>query len=152
MAEGRGALVAAVSALPAPSPLVIAATADCTLRLLDARLCTYVNELKLSASPGGIVRCVTAAPSGLWIAAGLGSGIIVVLDARTGIILASWKAHEGELLQLIAADDNTLISSSLDQAISAWNPNEGRLLFQLPGYKFYMINSLRHVRLKDRNL
>lgn len=34
-------------ALPAPSSCILAATTDSTLRLLDTRLCVYINQLKV---------------------------------------------------------------------------------------------------------
>lgn len=34
------------------------------------------------------------------MAAGFSSGFIVLLDARTGLVLKGWPAHEGDILQM----------------------------------------------------
>lgn len=51
-------------------------------------------------NPSGLIRCLAIAPSGNWVAAGQSSGSITVLDTRTGLVVASWRAHEGEVLQV----------------------------------------------------
>ncbi|KAK3930332.1 WD repeat-containing protein 81 [Frankliniella fusca] len=122
-----------LKALPAPSPAILAATTDSTLRLLDARLSLYVNQLKVSLTPVGLVRCMAIGPSGFWAAVGQSSGFLTILDIRTGLIIASWKGHEGEVLQLVAINDTTLVSSSLDQTVSVWNAVDGKLRFHLRG-------------------
>lgn len=82
-------------------------------------------------SPAGLIRCIAVGPSGYWVAVGQSSGSLTVLDIRTGMVLASWKGHEGEVLQLVAASDNILVSSSLDQTVSAWAAIDGRLNFHM---------------------
>ena len=69
-------------------------------RFLDVRKATYTHDFKCSTAPAGLMRCVTASPDGNWVAVGYSSGIISVVDTRTGLLLASWKGHEGELLQV----------------------------------------------------
>jgi len=70
-------------------------------------------------------------PSGHWVAVGQSSGYLTILDMRTGMVLASWKGHEGEVLQLVAASDNILVSSSLDQTVSVWTAADGKLSFHM---------------------
>ena len=48
----------------------------------------------------GLVRCLTAGSNGYWVAAGHSSGILSLIDLRTGMLLSSWKGHEGEVLQV----------------------------------------------------
>ena len=48
----------------------------------------------------GLIRCTTVSPDGNWIAVGFSSGVLSILDARSGILTASWKAHDGEILQV----------------------------------------------------
>lgn len=93
---------------------------------------------QVSINPSGLVRCIAVSPSGYWIASGQSSGFITVLDTRTGLVLSSWRAHDGEVLQLIASDDNTLISSSLDQNTSVWNIYEGKLRHHMRYTIFYL--------------
>lgn len=53
---------------------------------------------QVSLTPVGLVRCVAIGPSGYWAAVGQSSGFLTILDIRTGLVIASWKGHEGEVL------------------------------------------------------
>lgn len=123
--------VSVVKTYPAPSPLVLAGTAESTLKIIDARTFSYVNEWKVSPSSSGSVRCIAVSPSGSWIAVGLSSGQLTLFDGRTGTIISSWKATDGELLQLNAPNEEQIISSSLDHNICVWSSLDGSLLFHM---------------------
>ena len=123
--------VSIVRTYPTPSNLILAGTADTTIKAIDSRICDYILEWKLTTTPAGSVRCLTISPSAKWIAVGLPAGQITLLDARTGMILSSWKASDGELLQMQAPSDNELIVSSLDNSVTAWNISSGTLLYSL---------------------
>lgn len=123
--------VTVVRTIPAPSSLVICGTADASIKTIDTRTFNYINEWKISSTPTGSVRCMAISPNGIWIAVGLSSGQITIIDAKSGIIIASWKANDGELLQLVAPNEQQLISSSLDHSISVWSSSDGSLLFQM---------------------
>ena len=136
--SGRYPTVTAMKTLPTQSVLV-AATAEGTLRLLDTRSpLTYQHELKISPVAAGLVRCLTTGPNGHWVAAGHSSGILSLVDIRTGGLLAHWKGHEGEVLQVSGwaspgSSQQHLISSSLDQSVSVWSADDGKLRFHLRG-------------------
>lgn len=124
--------VSVVKTYPAPSALILAGTADATLRMIDARTVSYVNEWKLSMiQASGSVRCIAIAPSGKWIAVALSTGQISLIDGQTGMLIAAWKPTDGELLQLMALNENQLISTSLDHSICVWSTLDGTLLYQL---------------------
>ncbi|GAB0095291.1 WD repeat-containing protein 81 [Sergentomyia squamirostris] len=123
--------VSVVRTFPAPSALVLAGTADASVKIIDARDISYAIDWKLTQNATGSVRCMAVSPSGTWIAVGLSSGQLTVLDSRTGMVMATWRPHDGELLQLAAPDDHQLISSSLDHSIAVWNAHDGSLLFHL---------------------
>ncbi|KAK0085374.1 hypothetical protein PV325_005325 [Microctonus aethiopoides] len=125
-----------VNALATTSTLpttLLVATTDITLRVIDCRTFQYVNEMKVSMNPTGLIRCIAIAPSGHWVALGQASGFLTILDIRTGLIIASWKGHECEILQLDAVNETTIISSSLDQTIAVWSAIDGKLKFHLKG-------------------
>ncbi|KAL5564623.1 hypothetical protein UlMin_027787 [Ulmus minor] len=61
----------------------------------------------------------SASPS--WIAAGLSTGHCRLFDARSGSIIASWKAHDGYVTKLAAPEDHLLVSSSLDRTLRIWD-------------------------------
>ncbi|XP_065355420.1 WD repeat-containing protein 81 [Calliphora vicina] len=125
--------ITVVKCLPSPSPLIVAGTAEASVKIIDARCMQYVNEWRVSTNTqnNGTVRCLTVAPSGNWMAVGLSSGSIVMLDARTGMIMNSWRPMECDLLQLAAPNDQQLISSALDHSLAVWHAHDGILHYQL---------------------
>uniref|UniRef100_A0A8D9AX21 WD repeat-containing protein 81 n=1 Tax=Cacopsylla melanoneura TaxID=428564 RepID=A0A8D9AX21_9HEMI len=152
-----------LKALPPPHSSILAATTDPALRLVDARSPNPSScEFKISINPIGLIRCIAVSSNASWIAIGQASGVLTLLDLRTGTVLASWKGHEGEILQLVAADDGTLVSSSLDQTISAWHSNDGSLKCNIQGptepvhclsvYKDQVISSTTANRLGSHSL
>lgn len=127
----RFAPVSVVKTYPAPSALILAGTAESTIKIIDSRTCSYVNEWKFSTNQlNGSVRCITMPPSASWIAVGLSSGQLYLCDGRTGMIISSWKATDGEILTLSALNDNQLVSTSLDHSICVWS-TDGTLLYSL---------------------
>lgn len=48
----------------------------------------------------GLIRCLAVSPGGRTVAAGFSTGFIVLLDARTGLVLRGWPGHEGDILQM----------------------------------------------------
>ncbi|XP_011308570.1 WD repeat-containing protein 81 isoform X2 [Fopius arisanus] len=131
--SSRPAPVNTLVASNAPSTSLLVATTDITLRMIDCRCFQYVNEMKVAMNPTGLIRCIAVAPSGNWIALGQASGVLTILDIRTGLIIASWKGHECEILQLKAINETTIVSSSLDQTIAVWSAIDGKLKFHLKG-------------------
>ncbi|CAH0384398.1 unnamed protein product [Bemisia tabaci] len=112
---------------------ILAANTDASVLVLDTRIAQYVSELKVSIGPVGLIRCIAVSPAENWIAVGQTSGYLTVLDLRTGMVLLYWKAHEGEILQLVAYNESTLISSSLDQSVCVWNISDGKLKTNIKG-------------------
>lgn len=125
--------ITVVKALPSPSPLILAGTAESSVKIIDTRCMQYVNEWRVNPVTQGnaTVRCLTVAPSGNWLAVGLSSGSIVMLDTRTGCILNAWRPMECDLLQLAALNDQQLISSALDHSLAVWHATDGILHYQL---------------------
>lgn len=117
--------ISIVKAYPAPSSLILAGTGDATVKTIDARTLSYVNEWKLGVNSNANVRCLAIAPSGNWIAVGLSTGQIFLCDGRTGIIRNYWKATDSELLQLAAVNEDQIISTSLDHSIAIWSSLDG---------------------------
>ncbi|XP_077530385.1 WD repeat domain 81 [Haemaphysalis longicornis] len=125
--------VTALLAMPSPSTTFLAATSNSTVRFLDTRTMRYTHELRVSTGSAGVIRCMAVGPSGNWLAVGHSSGVLSVLDVRTGFMLGSWVAHDGEVLQTKAFNDTYLITSSLDHSVSVWNATETKLHYHLKG-------------------
>ncbi|GAB6021712.1 hypothetical protein CHUAL_004292 [Chamberlinius hualienensis] len=122
-------------AMPAPSPVLITATTEASIRFMDVRALKYMHEFKVGLGPGaGVIRSMAVSPNSHWIAVGYNTGIISILDVRTGLLSSTWKGHDGEILQVKACNDHTFVTSSLDHhCISVWNADDGKLKCQLRG-------------------
>ncbi|KAK6913623.1 BEACH domain [Dillenia turbinata] len=75
----------------------------------------------ISSSGTGKAQADEAASSASWIAAGFSSGICKLLDARSGNVIASWRAHDGYITKLVAPQDHLLVSSSHDKTLRVWD-------------------------------
>ncbi|RXN07686.1 WD repeat-containing 81 [Labeo rohita] len=124
--------ITAVATMPAPHCSVVIASADSVLRFIDARKPGLQHEFRLAYSnmSAGLIRCLAVSPSGRTVAAGFSTGFIVLLDARTGLVLRGWPGHEGDILQMKAAEGNLLISSSSDHTLTVWKDVEHKPLHQ----------------------
>ncbi|XP_036144905.1 WD repeat-containing protein 81 isoform X6 [Monomorium pharaonis] len=131
--SNRPVPVNTLASSPSPSTTLLVGTTDITLRVIDCRTFQYVNEMKISMNPTGLIRCIAVSPNGNWVALGQASGFLTILDIRTGLIIASWKGHECEILQLEAINETTIVSSSLDQTIAVWSAIDGKLRFHMKG-------------------
>ncbi|XP_076831967.1 WD repeat-containing protein 81 [Brachyhypopomus gauderio] len=118
--------ITAITTMPAPHCSVLFASADSVLRFIDPRKPGLQHEFRLAYNhmSAGLIRCLAVSPGGRTVAVGFSSGFIVLLDARTGLILRSWPAHEGDILQMKAAEGNLLISSSTDHTLMVWKDLE----------------------------
>ncbi|XP_051129702.1 protein GFS12 isoform X2 [Andrographis paniculata] len=56
-----------------------------------------------------------------WIATALSTGYCRLFDMRSGKIIASWQAHDGYVTKLVAANNQQLVSSSLDKTLKIWD-------------------------------
>lgn len=59
-----------------------------------------MHEFKVSVGTTGLIRCLAVSPSGNWLAVGHSTGMLSVLDIRTGFLIGTWLGHEGEILQV----------------------------------------------------
>ncbi|XP_047247224.1 WD repeat-containing protein 81 [Girardinichthys multiradiatus] len=129
--DGRNPITA-VTTMPAPHSSVVFGSADSVLRFIDPRKPGLQHEFRLAYNnvSAGLIRYLAVSPSGRTVAAGFSSGFIVLLDARTGLILKGWPAHEGDILQMKAAEGNLVISSSTDYTLTVWKDLENKPLRQ----------------------
>ncbi|KAM4628129.1 WD repeat-containing protein 81 [Polymixia lowei] len=124
--------ITAVTTMPAPHCSVVFGSADSVLRFIDPRKPGLQHEFRLAYNnlSAGLIRYLAVSPGGRTVAAGFSSGFIVLLDARTGLVLKGWPAHEGDILQMKAAEGNLVISSSTDYTLTVWKDLEHKPLRQ----------------------
>ncbi|KAG9265213.1 WD repeat-containing protein 81 isoform X1 [Astyanax mexicanus] len=124
--------ITAVTTMPAPHCSVVFASTDSVLRFIDPRKPGLQHEFRLAYNnmSAGLIRCLAVSPGGRTVAAGFSSGFVVLLDARTGLVLRGWPAHEGDILQMKATDGNLLVSSSTDHTLTVWKDLEHKPLHQ----------------------
>ncbi|KAK1785991.1 hypothetical protein P4O66_017738 [Electrophorus voltai] len=124
--------ITSITTMPAPHCSVLFASADSVLRFIDPRKPGLQHEFRLAHNhmSAGLIRCLAVSPGGRTVAVGFSSGFIVLLDARTGLILRGWPAHEGDILQMKAAEGNLLISSSTDHTMMVWKDLEHKPVHQ----------------------
>uniref|UniRef100_A0A4W5PZ78 Uncharacterized protein n=1 Tax=Hucho hucho TaxID=62062 RepID=A0A4W5PZ78_9TELE len=99
-------------------------TCDGTVHLWDQFTGQWGGDI------AGLIGYLAVSPGGRTVAAGFSSGFIVLLDARTGLALRGWPAHEGNILQIKAAEGNLVISSSTDHTLTVWKDLEHKPLHQ----------------------
>ncbi|KAK7883110.1 hypothetical protein WMY93_029284 [Mugilogobius chulae] len=124
--------ITSVTTMPAPHSSIVLGSADSVLRFIDPRKPGLQHEFRLAYNnvSAGLIRYLAVSPAGRTVAAGFSSGFIVLLDARTGLVLKGWPAHEGDILQMKAAEGNLIISSSTDYTLTVWRDLENKPLRQ----------------------
>lgn len=134
--SGLGA--SAMQLLFAPSPLLVAATAECSLRLLDVRVRRFVQELRTwqhgAASTAGTISGLAVSHNNMYVAAASTSGYVSVLDLRTGFPQGAWKAHDGEILQIRSFNDKCFVTSSMDSTVTMWRYDDVKPVINLRGH------------------
>jgi len=125
---------------PLTNKYIVASSSESTLNFYDLSLGIQTHEWALAYQTGSSIRCLTtsndhhynsavsnsnAAYSNsttipTWVAAGSSSGIISILDTRTGTILEQWKTHDGPTIKLIGQGTRYLISCS-EKSVIQWD-------------------------------
>ena len=128
---GKGVTYCVLRSLPSPSALVVTATSEGMVRLVDTRSQSPGSDLKVSYGAAGLIRSMAVNKGGVQLAVGHSSGYISLLDLRTGRLRNGFKAHDGEVLTLTTISDQHFVSTSLDQTASGWRWEDGRLAANL---------------------
>ncbi|KAI3935635.1 hypothetical protein MKW98_022643 [Papaver atlanticum] len=114
---------------------LVAGTGNGSLRFIDVardqKLHLWRSESVESSFPSlvsAICSCGSdrtladkAGISPSWVVAGLSSGHCRLLDARSGGVIAYWRAHEGYITKLASPEDHLVVSSSLDKTLRVWD-------------------------------
>ncbi|KAH3845168.1 WD repeat-containing protein 81-like [Dreissena polymorpha] len=119
--SSRYSPVIALCPLPSPSNMVVTATTDNTLRFLDVRASRYAHEYKCVIGSHGAIRSLTTSSDGAWVMVGFSSGVISVLSTHTGMLQGSFKAHDGEILQMKGYNKTCFLSTAFDLTMKMWS-------------------------------
>ena len=123
--DGLGGNPFCVMAPQSYSPLIVAASSEGSLGIIDTR-CEKVVDLKISHGFVGLIRSVCCSPNGNQAAVGHSSGYISMIDLRTGKIRSNMKVHDGEVLTL-SSGGTYFVSTSLDQTASVYQWEDSKL-------------------------
>ncbi|KAN0007280.1 hypothetical protein ACTFIU_000479 [Dictyostelium citrinum] len=126
---------------PISSKYLVASTCESTLSFYDLSMGSLSHEWSLAYQTGQAIRCIAtsndhligsnpnqfssssfiASATPTWIATGSSSGMITLLDTRTGTILEQWKSHhDGPVNKLIAQGSRYLISCG-EKSVIQWD-------------------------------
>jgi len=94
---------------------------------------TNAIEWRLPQAQSGPIKAITTVPDMSMIAIGQSQGYITLVDYRYGILMNSWRAHDGQILNLKSHKmngSNYLVSSSTDRLLALWNVSKSPACFE----------------------
>ncbi|CAF0855447.1 unnamed protein product [Brachionus calyciflorus] len=109
-------IVTCMSNLPSPSSSFVVATIDNYVKFIDLRTKSLVYELRTCYAPSGSIKSISASDNLLLV--GFSTGLMSLLDMRTGWIQESCKALDNEILQLKFFTSDKFICSYNDGSIA----------------------------------
>eukprot|EP00057_Strongylocentrotus_purpuratus_P006401 XP_011660875.1 PREDICTED: WD repeat-containing protein 81 [Strongylocentrotus purpuratus] len=113
--------------MPAPSPCLVVSSGDSSIRFIDTRHGGIQQEIRVASGPLGLIRCMVVSQDGYTIGVGFSSGVISMVDLRTGLLMGGWRAHEGEILQIKAYNNHTFLTSSVDHSMALWKEDSSKV-------------------------
>ena len=91
-------------------------------RFVDFRTRHTQQSWRCSLSNGGVPRVVASySDMGPYITVGCTTGVVTVLDVRTGVMVASARPHDGDVSQVALLDRDTGVSASSDGTLVHWD-------------------------------
>eukprot|EP01126_Amoeba_proteus_P027711 TRINITY_DN27463_c0_g1_i1.p1 TRINITY_DN27463_c0_g1~~TRINITY_DN27463_c0_g1_i1.p1 ORF type:complete len:413 (+),score=60.77 TRINITY_DN27463_c0_g1_i1:131-1240(+) len=111
--------------------------------LLNSRICfndtrvgsQIVMEWLVPSSQGGHPRAICVDPHEKVLSIGTSTGYITLIDIRSGLLLHTWRAHNGFISQLKVTNYDDLLSSGSDQVINVWNLQKPTLIRTFKGHR-----------------
>ncbi|CAG8474645.1 6116_t:CDS:10 [Ambispora gerdemannii] len=111
------------------SRYLLGGLSDNTLTFLDTINHTSLHTWKCSTGFTGTIRAISVNTSETLIAVGFTSGIISLVDTRTGMMIGSWKAGDTDIIHLKFYSSNYLISCApADHVICIWDTDTMSLI------------------------
>ncbi|XP_054758829.2 WD repeat-containing protein 81-like [Lytechinus pictus] len=113
--------------MPAPSPCLVVSSGDSSVRFIDTRHGGIQQEIRVASGPLGLIRCMAVSQDGYTIGVGFSSGVLSMVDLRTGLLMGGWRAHEGEILQIKRYNNHTFLTSSVDHTMTLWKEDSTKV-------------------------
>lgn len=109
-------IVTCMSNLSSPSSSFVVATVDNLVRFIDLRTKSYAFELKTCYAPSGSIKSISTTDNLLLV--GFSTGLMSLIDMRTGWIQESCKSLDNEILQLKFYSNDKFLCSYSDGTIT----------------------------------
>lgn len=120
---------------------IVSGSYDYTIRLWDANNGTPITTFQTSslntAGSSNIVSSVRFSPNGERIAVGAGGdvGLLLVLDALSGQVLATLTGHLGSITSVaFSPSGSRVVSGGNDHSVRIWDAKTGALINTLSGH------------------
>ncbi|XP_071495661.1 WD repeat-containing protein 81-like [Diadema antillarum] len=113
--------------MPAPSPCLMVSSSDAGVCLIDTRHGGVQHEIRVASGSLGLIRCMAISPDGYTLGVGLSSGVLSMVDLRTGLLLGGWQAHMGEIYQIKAHANHTFLTTSVDHSMILWREDSTKI-------------------------
>ncbi|KAG9306186.1 hypothetical protein G9A89_016090 [Geosiphon pyriformis] len=111
------------------SRYILGGLSDNTLTFLDTVNHSSLHKWKCSTGFSGSIRAISVNNSETLIAVGYSSGMISLIDSRTGMIVGSWKAGDTDIIHLKFYSSGYLISCApADHVICIWDTDTMSLI------------------------
>ncbi|GES77577.1 WD repeat-containing protein 81 [Rhizophagus clarus] len=108
---------------------LVGGLSDTTITFFDTMSYKLLHSWKSGLGFTGIIKIICINPNETLIAVGFSSGIISLLESRTGTLVSSWKASDTDIIHLKFYANNRLVScASTDHVIYIWNTDNGCLI------------------------
>ncbi|ESO00077.1 hypothetical protein HELRODRAFT_192724 [Helobdella robusta] len=121
-----------LASLPHPYSSFAVSSNDSVVRFVDVRSGKFTHYMKTSIVPSGFIRSMSTLNN--IMAIGFSSGIVTLLDLRSGGHISSWKGHDSEIYEIkIMEEGNRLVTCSLDLCVDMWSLPSGKLMFPFKG-------------------
>jgi len=103
---------------------LVSGTALGTINFSDLRTRSETCEWKLPSNQSGQPKCICIDTATNIVAVGQNTGYITLIDLKSGLLLHTWRAHDGHVAMLKAHamhDNHFIVSCSNDRSLVLWN-------------------------------
>jgi WD40 repeat protein len=108
---------------------LVGGLSDGSITFFDTMAYKPLHSWKSTSGSAGTIRIVCINPSESLIAVGFTSGVISLLESRTGTLIYSWKAGDTDIVHLKFYANNRLVScATADHVFRIWDTDNCSLI------------------------